>query len=99
MFVDKNLVAHDHSHEGDESEDARETNHAIHDAKTDERAGQHQAQGDHAERGDAEPLEVEQQEEENDNHRNDDAPVDLRHVLIVVLQFSAQLSAHAFWQL
>ena len=95
MLKDENFVAHNHSHERDESHDGGESQGAVHESQTDERAGEHQSKRRHAHGGDAIFLEVEQEEEEHDNHRDGNAASDLRHGFAVVFYFSAHLGSCA----
>ena len=98
MLEDEDLVAHDHTHERDDTHDRRQAQHTVHQGQADEAAGQHQPEGGDAEGADAEALEIEQQEEENDDHRDGYAAEDLRQGLGVVFRLAAHLGADALGQ-
>ena len=94
MLENKYLVTHNHSHQGDESEDRSQAEGAIHQSETNKRTGNHQRQSHHTYGCDTVFLEVEQQEEEYDNLCDDDATEDLWQGFVAILYLAAHLGAN-----
>ena len=95
MLEDEDLVTHDHSHKGDESEDGGQSQSTVHQSETYQRTRDHQGKSHHADEGDAVFLEVEEQEEEHDDHRNRDAADNLGHGFVAVFNLASHLTAYA----
>ena len=95
MLEDENLVAHDDTHERDETEDAGQADGNVGDAQTYHGSRQTEQDGYHAEGCQTEAPEVEEQEEENDDQRNGKARNDVGHCLQVLFRLAANLGAHA----
>ena len=96
MLEYQDFVAHNHSHQRDDTHDGGQTQRAVHESQADECARNHQSQGCNADGCDAILLEVEQQEEENDDHGDGHTTENLRHGLGVVLYFATHFGAHSF---
>ena len=73
MLEDENLIAHNHTDEGDESEDGGETYGTSHEPEAEEGAGEHEQDGYHAGDGELILAEVEEDEEEYDDECYDEA--------------------------
>ena len=98
MFEDKYLVTHNHSHQCDDTHHGGKSQRAVHQPKTYKGTRNHESEGGDADQRDAVLLEVEQQEEEHDNHRDGYTTENLRQRLLIVFYLATHLGTHALGQ-
>ena len=99
MLENQNLVTHNHTHQRDESKDRGKSQGTVHQSKTYQCPRNHQGQCNHTDSGYTILLEIEQQEEEHDDHRNGNTTDNLRHSLVAIFYLAAHLRAYALRQL
>ena len=95
MLEDEYLVAHDHAHEGDEAEQAGESQNLVGNEQAHYGARHAQADGHDADDGNGELAEVEQQEEEDEHHGHAQACHYVGGDVVVLLRLSSHLGTHS----
>ena len=98
VLKNQDFITHNHSHQRNKSEDRSQSQCTIHQSETYQGTRNHQCKCRHTNSGNAILLEIEQQEEEYNHHRNGNTPYNLRYRLIAIFYLTSNFCAHTLRQ-